>query len=326
MKASEKLLNLIFGMKNHKQLKIMLRSIIILISATMLTIGFNACRSGGSNDEFQDIEIDETDLELSNLEVSDEAMSDIVSNISSPVEMAALIKSLGVEFSKEYLAPTNNVDRLNTNFQQAFNLGIYGADLGYLNMYSKTTTVLDYISVIKDLADEIRVGQYFDFQTLKSLATNNSNLDSLMDISVRSFNEMDDHLRENNRGNLSTLIVTGVWIEGLYLATQVASKSPHPKLRERIGEQKITLEKLLILLKNYEKDPQFAKLVKYFEEINEIYKGITITIEYGETTQEEIDGMLTFVQHEKSIVNITDEQLNNIITKTDEVRKHLLQL
>jgi len=176
------------------------------------------------------------------------------------------------------------------------------------------------------LADDIKVGQFFDFQTLKRLATNNSNLDSLMDISVRSFNQMDSYLRDNNRGHHSTLIITGVWIEGLYLATQVASKSPHPDLKERIGEQKITLDKLLLLLKNYEKDPQFADLIKYFEEINLLYKDIKITIEYGETEAVEKDGMLTFVQHETSNVNITDEQLNNIITKTDEVRKQLLQL
>jgi hypothetical protein len=305
----------------------MIRNIlVVLVSLAVLSFGLNSCRSGGSKDGFQDIEIDESELDVATLQVSEEAMTDIVENISSPVEMAALIKSLGVDFSKDYLAPTANVDKLNTSFKQALNLGIYGADLGYLNMYNKTSTVLDYISVIKDLSDDIKVGQFFDFSTLKRLATNNSNLDSLMDISVRSFNLMDSYLRSNNRGNLSTLIITGVWIEGLYLATQVASKSPHPDLRERIGEQKITLEKLMLLLKNYEKDKNFQELISQFESLSEIYKGITITIEAGETEAIERDGMLVFVQNEKSIVNITDEQLNHIITKTDEVRKNLLQL
>ena len=313
-------------MKNNKQMKVMIRSLIIFVSVSLLTFSINSCRSGGSKDDFQNINVEDSDLDIGNLQVSEETMTDIVENISSPVEMAALIKSLGVEFSKEYLAPTNDVDKLNTSFKQAFNLGIYGCDLGYLNMYNKTSTVLDYISVIKDLADDIKVGQFFDFATLKRLATNNSNLDSLMDISVRSFNLMDSYLRDNSRGNLSTLIITGVWIEGLYLATQVASKSPHPDLKERIGEQKITLEKLLLLLKNYQKDPQFAELITYFEDLENLYKEITITIEYGETEAVEKDGMLMFIQNEKSIVNISDEQLSNIITKTDDIRKQLLQL
>jgi hypothetical protein len=41
------------------------------------------------------------------------------------------------------------------------------------------------------------------------------NLDSLIFISVHSFNQMDDYLRTNKRGNLSALIITGTWIEGL---------------------------------------------------------------------------------------------------------------
>ncbi len=314
-------------MKNIKQSKVMIRSILIVISVSLLSLTIFSCQSGGGGDkDFTTIDIDESDYDTSMIQIGGDAMNDIVENISSPVEMAALIKSLGVEFSKDYLAPTSTVDQMHTSYSQAFNLGIYGADLGYLNMYNKTTTVLDYISVIKDLADEIKVGQFFDFTTLKRLATNNSNLDSLMDISVRSFNQMDGYLRDNNRGNLSTLIITGVWIEGLYLATQVASRSPHPDLKERIGEQKITLEKLLILLEFYKKNEHFANMLTYFQEINDLYKDITISVELGETEAIEKDGMLIFVQNDKSFVNITDEQLNNIITKIDEVRKKLIQL
>ena len=70
------------------------------------------------------------------LEISEEVMQDIVQNIASPVEMAALVKSLDAGFSSKYLAPTENVDDLTTSYQQAFHLGIYAADLGYLNSYN----------------------------------------------------------------------------------------------------------------------------------------------------------------------------------------------
>jgi len=165
------------------------------------------CRSGnkGSNAD-ADFDVPDSVVTEGELEVSDEAMSNIVQNISSPVEMAALIKALGVPFSNRYLASTDEVDNYNTNFKQALSLGIYGADLGYLNMYNKTTTVIDYLSSIKKLSDALKVGQFFDFTTLKRLATNNTNLDSLMYISVHSFNQMDKYLRENNRSSLSTLI------------------------------------------------------------------------------------------------------------------------
>ena len=98
----------------------------------------------------------------------------ITDNISSPVEIAAMIKSMGAPFSKSYLAPTEYTANYSTNYAQAFALGVFSADLGYLNMYNKTGSVIDYLSTIKNLADDINVGQFFDFTTLKRLATNSS--------------------------------------------------------------------------------------------------------------------------------------------------------
>jgi len=282
-----------------------------------------SCKTTDDNTNTESELIDSI-MDAGELEVPEQTMEDIVQNISSPVEMAALIKALGVPFSKKYLAPVDHADNYNTSFSQALGLGVYGADLGYLNMYNKTSSVLDYISTIKTLSDAIKVGQFFDFSTLKRLATNNTNLDSLMYISVHSFNEMDRYLRENKRGNLSTLIVAGVWIEGLYLATQVAKEKYHPDLAERIGEQKLILGDLMIILGNYSRDKRFKELIADFEEIKSKYKGVTITYEMGEPEAVEKDGMLMIIQNEKSIVHITEQQLNEIIETTERIRNKVI--
>ena len=86
---------------------------------------------------------------IQGIEISEEVMQDIVQNISSPVEMAAMIKDLGVPYSNKYISPTDRVGNLTTSYQQALNLGIYAADLGYLNMYNKTSAVIDYLTAIK---------------------------------------------------------------------------------------------------------------------------------------------------------------------------------
>lgn len=283
-----------------------------------------SCKSG--NDNSQNLEIDESEIVAGDLEIPEETMQDIIQSVSSPVEMAALVKDLGVQFSNKYLAPTKRVDELTTNFRQAFNLGIFGADLGYLNMYSKTANVIDYISAIKTLADGIHVGQFFDFTTLKRLSQNSQNLDSLMYLSVHSFNQMDQYLRDNNRTSLSALMVMGVWVEGLYLATQVAKEAPHPDLAERIGEQKIILEKLVLIVKNFSKDKQFAILLEELEKLEALYKDIEIITIPGEPEAVEENGMLIFVQKETSQVKISQEQLASIISTTEQVRNRLINL
>ncbi len=289
---------------------------------------FAACRSDKQKDvDFsKEFEVPDSVIYDGELEISEQAMEDIVQNISSPVEIAALIKAVGVPFSKDYLATTDFVDDYNTSFEKAIGLGIFGADLGYQNMYNKTGGVIDYISAIRTLADGIRVGQFFDFATLKRLATNNQNLDSLMYISVQNFNQMDRYLRENNRSNLSSLIVAGVWIESIYLLGEVIKEAPNAELSEKIGEQKIILSNLMLLLKNYERDSAIKELIDDLSEIQEIYREVTITYEKGEPEAIEQDGMLIIIQNDKQYIEISNETLFKIIDKTVEVRNKIIQL
>jgi len=282
--------------------------------------------SGNGSKKPDDFAIPDSIFDDKPLLISKEAMNDIIDNISSPVEMAALIKSAGAPFNQKYLATTNNVDRLNTSFKQALNLGVYGCDLGYLNMYEKTGTILVSMTAIKKLADELRIGQFFDFNTIKRLATNNENLDSLMYISVASFNNMDEYLRESNRSNISSLLVTGMWIEGMYLACQVVKERPERAVIERIGDSKMVLNSLILILKNYKSDPNFASLVKEIEKIKKEYEAVKITHEAGEPEAKEVDGMLIIIQNDKQIVDISDETLNNITVAIEKARNMIINL
>ena len=257
--------------------------------------------------------------------LSAEAVADIVQNIASPVEIAAILQSMQIPFSAEYLAPTKESERLTTNFQKAVMLGIYGADLGYLNIYEKTGNSVEVLSTIKKLADGLRVGQYFDFETLKRLSANKANLDSLLFMSVNSYNKIDKYLRDNDRASISALMIAGVWIEGQYLATQVALTHPDEILRDRVGEQKIILGDLLMLLRPYrESSAEYSSIYNMMEEINKAYREVHISYRLGEPETVEHDGRLVMVQHEESIVEMTDGQLGEIAGISEKVRNKLI--
>jgi len=260
------------------------------------------------------------------LKIQSSVMEEMVDNLSSPIEMASLVKSLKIPFSQKYLATTKNVSNYNTSQAKAFNLGVFGCDLGYLNMYGRTSLVLDYISAMLTLANGINVGQFFDFSTMKRLATNNQNVDSLVYISQLSFNRMDKYLQKNNRSNLSILMVSGVWVEGLYLSAQFLRERPDEKrLAESIAEQKVMLAKLMSILGHFSNDPYIANLVAELTNIKTIYDDITITIERGEPKAVEVDGILTFVQTETSTSHYTDEQMEAIIAQSEIVRNNMIK-
>jgi hypothetical protein len=296
-----------------------------LIVQLAIVLLIYSCRgTTGKNGKF--VFPDADSIPLSDQEkVSNEAIDDIVRNISSPVEIAEILQRMKVPFSTSYLASSIDASRQGTSYDKALKLGILGADLGYLNMYEKTGTSIDVLSSIKKLADGINVGQFFDFETIKRLSLNRSNLDSLFLLSNNAYNEIDKFLREKGRGQLSALMVTGVWIEGQYLATQVLKQNPDTLLRNRVGEQKTILNDLIMLLAPYcNSGEQYNELCRYMQDFRDAYRDVRITYTVGEPQMVEKDGALVVVQTDQSKVDMTDEQLSSIIQTTEKIRNKLI--
>ncbi len=291
----------------------MLKQSLLLLTALLLMA---ACGQRPS----ENLEVNLDDVDVGELQISSETMNDIIQNIASPIEVAAMISALNVPYSTHYLSDPESLSTNTTSFEMAFSLGALSADLGYLNMYEKTGTAVNYLSSMNRLADALQIGQFFDFATIKRLATSSSDLDSLMFISVNSFNNMDDYLRDTDRSNLSALMIAGVWVEGLYLATQVATQNSNEDLKSMIGEQKLILNDLLLILNNYSNEEAIATYINDLEEIKSIYDNVKITYEVGEPQTIEKDGMLMVVQSESSHVSMSDETLQKIIEVTEQVR------
>lgn len=296
---------------------------LLILSVSLVLTSCKSCSKGDDVTEDFDIPNEIIDAQVTAPVLGSQVIDEMIQNIASPVETAALIKGLKIPFNKDFLVNTKAAERYNTSFEKALALGIYGCDLGYLNMYEKTSFVVDYISVVKRLADDIQVGQFFDFTTLKRLATNNENLDSLVTISQQSFSRIDNYLRETNRPMLSAVIVAGFWVEGAYLTTRVAQISDHTRIRETLGEQKTILVFLTKVLKVYEKDPNMAKFLSEIDKIKLLFDEVKITYEVGEPEMVEVNGELTFTQTDKQIVEMSDETYNKIIESIQKLRSDL---
>jgi hypothetical protein len=301
-----------------------MRGILLFISFIILSVSFSCRNTSKKSSEFIFPKADSVpSVEAEKL--SSEAIEEISKNITSPVEIANLLQQMAVPFSPDYLASSIDPNKQTTAFDKAFSLGILGADLGYLNMYEKTGSSLDILSSIKKLADGIRVGQFFNFETIKRLSLNKSNLDSLLFLSIDSYNKIDKYLRNNDRGQLSALMIIGVWVEGQYLATQVVKEYPDPMLRDRIGEQKIILNDIIMLANPYcGRESEFKTLCADLQEIKGVYRDIRITYSLGQPESVEKDGALVVTQTEKSKVEMTPDQLSKIIEVTAEIRNKMI--
>jgi len=255
-------------------------------------------------------------------------LNEIIQGFASPVEIAATVKSQHIEFSKNYLINTSIASNYETQIKKALAFGLFSADLGYLTIYQKTGQMVDYLLTINNLANDLRVSQFYDFQTLKKLVTSSDNMDSLLFLTVSSFHEIDAYFTVSNRSYLTVSMVTGVWLESLYLLTQVSKDNPtkSKSFFDKIGSQKDLLLKLFEILKVYKGHPHFDYLIKEFDKLVKVYNDVKITIIQKQGKVEFIDGNYIIYPSEEAQVEMTDETLNKIIQTTTEVRQNIINI
>lgn len=260
----------------------------------------------------------------SELSISEETMNDIIQSLPSPLEIATLIKESGLRYDPGFLNPTENARNYATDTEKALAMGVYSGDLGYINIYEKSTAAFNYLGTIKKLADELMIGQFFDIEMIKRMASNSSKIDSLLYISTMSFEKMDRYLRDQKRSKLSVLLVTGTWIESFYLATRVVSNTKNDDLIERIAEQKMILDQILLIVSAYNEDAMFQEITDELKELKKEYDKVTITYNYVEPETMEVNGRLVIVDKSTTEVHITDEQLAQICTLVKDIRDRMV--
>ncbi len=255
--------------------------------------------------------------------MSDEIINDIIQSIPSPLEVTMLIKE-GNIYNRDYLNPSDRASNYTTNFRKALNLGVYGTDLGYANIYGQTQDAISYLNSVQKLAEGLSIGQFFDYHTLKKLAESENNLDSLILNTTQNFEKINFHLREQKRESLSILLLTGGWVEATYLTTLVYNKTPNQSLRDKIGEQKIVLGQILLVLDVYRSKPDFPELISSLRELQKVYDDIEISTVFGDPVMVEKNGELVFVDKSESKIQMTDEHVARITDLINKIRERII--
>lgn len=243
-------------------------------------------------------------------------------NIPSPMETAGLLKKAGAKYNSKILNDVKNVDKYTAASKQAINLGVYGADLSYASVFNHTQESMFYTSCAKKLADRLGVSNAFNDSTLEVMQEHQNDRDALLDVVSETYWNVDAYLKENDRHNISALMIAGGWIEGLYIATEVAKTNDSPELRQRIAEQKLSLNDLIDLVDSYNVQDATLETVKtdldalrvLFEEVKQ---------SAGESAISEDRGVAV-VGSSGTPATLTDAQLIAIRDKAAAIRTNFI--
>lgn len=261
--------------------------------------------------------------------MEDDLIAQIIKSIPSPIEITVLMKESGVLYNKEILNDHNKSGKYATNFDKALNLGIYSTDLGFSNIYGKTQDAIHYLDAVQELAEGLSIEEFFEYRALKDMASSD-NLDELIQTTTRNFEKINDHLHDQKRDVISALMLTGGWVESTHLTTLVYGRAKSQKvknaLKEKIGEQKLVLERLMLLLDIYSSKPRVPELSAQLQELQNIYDDIEILSSGdGIIIIENPDGSVTFEDKVESTIEIKEAQIQQITSIVNKIRSSIIQ-
>jgi len=297
--------------------------VLFLLIMGVFTIGFNSCgNDDGANGENN---IDENiDNEIDSHGSTTLQFEGALFSIPSPYEIAFLVKDERIDYNKEFLNPVNRSHNYVNNYKKALNLGVYGADLGYLNIYEQTPDAVAYFSAIKILSQELDISNAFNNETISRIENNMGNKDSLLYIISNTYRKADKYLKDNNRNDLGVLILTGGWLESFHILVQIAQNNKNPQVIKRIGEQKYPLENLITILNPfYNESPEYGKLIDQLVELAYVFDGIDVEYTYIKP-EVDVKNKLTVINSTSELV-MSDEQLDMISGKLTEIRNNIIE-
>jgi len=207
-------------------------------------------------------------------------------NIPPPADVPYIIHNTGADFNPGIVNSLNKYEEYMISPKKAaFNLGIYSTDIGYLSSYGKTQEALSYLDICLKLTEAIGAQDAIDMKVLARFEGNLSNTDSLGAIINEVINNSSNYLTSNDRDNVAALIVSGSYIEAIYVASQIIETYPKDILPEDqrmtilaplirlMVDQRESLKDVVHLLKSVDnKDEWIVATTNSLEELYENYK------------------------------------------------------
>lgn len=295
-----------------------------LVKSCLLAVAMSALSCSDQTDAKSEAEILSAAGKQQTVQISREVFDEMIQSLPQPIEIANIITKAEMPFSKEMLVPSENSDQYPDKYYQAMAFGAYGVDLGYINLNDKKIYVIEYLEAIKNLAEKLKVEQFFDFHTLYEINNNRHNADSMIHISTRNFNKIDEFLREENRGELSVLMLIGAWTEGMYMFGKLYEKNPNEDILKRIGEQKVVFQNISLILNKLSEIEHFKKLKADVAQINALYEKVQISYIYHEPETTEVNGELVIIDKTETKVDIKKEDVKGIVSAIESFRRKYL--
>ena len=244
-------------------------------------------------------------------------------SLPSPYHLTMMIKEAGTRFNESLLNSVDNNQNYTSLYKKCVNLGVYGADLAYMNIYGQSPLIVNQFSVIKNIANDLDLTSAFNKSLVERVENNVDNTDSLLRIMSNTYRDVDVYLKESQRQREGALVLAGGWIEAMYIMTQLVKETNNDKLVQRIGESKQPLENLIKILSPYYAElPEIGALVDALIELSADFDEVEQHYTYV-VPEIDVENRMTIIKS-RTTVEVPGSVLTSVTGKVATIRKQII--
>ncbi len=284
---------------------------------------FSACSSGQKENAQNKQEFDEAEEQAAEEDTADVKgrIKSILAQLPPPSEVPYLLQATGAEYDQSIVNNISAADKYkSTSDKTALNLGVYASDIAYLSSYNQVQEALNFMNSAKALGDELGLNTVFNLETLDRFENNLGDKDSLGLIVNEVVEESNDQLTDNDRIKTAALILSGSFVEGLYLSTSIINNYPKDILPK--DSRNIILIPLVRLILDQEKP--LGNMIPFLQEVEQ-----DAAIEQMTSRLQGLKAEYDKLNIEESIRNnrgnelLSDENISNIAQLISEIRSDI---
>ena len=295
--------------------KTRLQQTVFLFSAAFFIA---ACGGSENGEEVTNVVVEDT----TKIESPEEPMVEY--SVPTPNELFEIIKLQGGTQRVGLVNPLDNLDNYIDRKTKCLNFGVYSADLAYMSCFGIGTEFLKYFKAIEELGDELGISGAFDKDLMERIENNEGDADSLFSISNDTYFDSYMYLEENDKGVELALIMSGGYIESLYIVCQLVDKyADGDPIIEKIGDQKLVLENLLDFILEYADDPMVSETMDDLIALSDVFENSMEFEESGTNIDNNSEG--TLILSGGGSFKMTEKAFKDISAKVEEMRNKIIK-
>lgn len=203
--------------------------------------------------------------------------------LPAPLQVVSALNIYDIEYDASLINEFKGSTGIAEEYLNALNLGIHTIDLGYAVVNGDLQLGLRYSQSVKTLMGELGINSLVTGSMIKRVEANAANQDSLSTIILEAYGTSHRFFQRNQREGMGLLILTGCFIEGLYIASSVETEISRGELQSLLGIHKEYLNNLLLLIQYYNEKQEVADLIVQLALLREEFLEVDLVVNTEES-------------------------------------------